>query len=143
MIVYLDTSALLKLYLAEEGSRHVRDVVSTAALACTHLIAHAEVREGLARAVRTGRLGEDERMRQVRAFNTDWAALHTIAVDEPLVQRAGEHAERLALRGYDSVHLAAAERAFDGAGRPAAFMLATFDNDLCCGAEALGIPVMP
>ena len=143
MIVYLDTSALLKLYLTEDGSRQVRDAVSTAALACTHLIAYAEVRAALARAVRMGRLDEDERMRQVRAFDADWAALHAIAVDEPLVQRAGEHAERLGLRGYDSVHLAAAERAFDGAGRPAGFILAAFDSDLCRGADALGIPVMP
>jgi len=142
LIVYLDTSALLKLYLAEDGSPGICESVSTAALACTHLIAYAEMRAALARAVRMGRLAEDERRRQVRALDTDWAALHTIAVDEALVQRAGEHAERFGLRGYDSVHLAAAERAFDGAGRPAAFMLTAFDGDLCDAAQALGIPVM-
>ena len=142
MIVYLDTSALLKLYLDENGSQHVRDRISSAALVCTHLIAHAEVRAAFARAVRMGRIGEDDHAAQIRAFDADWSALHTIAVDEALVRRAGEHAERLALRGYDSVHLAAAERAFDGAGRPAAFMLAAFDGDLCRAANGLGIPVM-
>lgn len=47
--------------------------------------------------------------------------------------------ERLGLRGYDDVHLAVAERAFDGAGRPEAFMLAAFDNDLRGGTFCKGI----
>jgi predicted nucleic acid-binding protein len=39
MIRYLDTSALLKLYVAEPEAQRVRESVSTTAFACMHLIA--------------------------------------------------------------------------------------------------------
>lgn len=142
MILYLDTSALLKLYLAEADSRRVRRAVADALAVCTHWITYAEVRAALARAVRMQRLSESDRTRQARAFERDWLALQTISVDEPLVRRAGEHAERFGLRGDDSAHLAAAERAFEGAGRPASFALTAFDNGLRAGAQALGMPIL-
>jgi predicted nucleic acid-binding protein len=142
MILYFDTSALLKLYLAESGSKRVRKAMNDGKTVFTHLITYAEMRAALAQAVRMKRLSEAERSYQAQIFETDWAALSVIAVDESLVHRAGEHAERFGLRGYDSVHLAAAERAFEAAGRPAMFALAAFDNDLRAGAQALGMNVL-
>jgi predicted nucleic acid-binding protein len=142
MILYLDTSALLKLYLAETDSRRVQQAVAGALAVCTHLVTYAEMRAAFARAVRTQRLSAADHTRQSRAFETDWSALQAVAVDEPLVRRAGELAERFGLRGYDSVHLAAAERVFEGAGRPASFALAAFDNGLRAGAEGLGMPIL-
>jgi predicted nucleic acid-binding protein len=142
MILYLDTSALLKLYLAEPGSQRMQQATNDAVATVTHLITYAEMRAALAQAVRMKRLSEADRAYQAQAFEADWPALQVIAVDEPLVRRAGELAERFGLRGYDSVHLAAAERAFDGAGRPATFMLAAFDDGLRIAAEALGLDVL-
>jgi len=90
-----------------------------------------------------GRISEDERAYQAGRFDSDWSALHVIAVDEPLVRRAAEHAGQHGLRGYDSIRLAAAERAFDGAGRPGSFGFAAFDQSLRTGADYLGIPIRP
>lgn len=141
MILYLDTSALLKLYLAETGSQMVREAVRNATACCTHLVAHVEMQAALARTVRTGRLTEADFSTQQANFETDWAALHVIAVDENLVRRAGAHARRYGLRGYDSVHLAAAERLSVMLATPA-FEFACFDAQLSEAAGRLGFRLL-
>jgi predicted nucleic acid-binding protein len=58
-----------------------------------------------------------------------------------LVRRAGDLAERFGLRGYDSVHLAAAEavwRELPGVE----FRVVVFDEKLTAAARAMGIPVI-
>lgn len=142
MILYLDTSALLKPHLSEPDSGHMRKAMHSGTTAYTHLITYPEMRAALAHAVRMKRLSETDRTYQLRAFEADWASLHVVAVDVALARRAGEHAERFGLRGYASLHLAAAERVFEAGGRPAMFMLAAFDKDLCAGAQALGMNLL-
>lgn len=143
MIAYLDTSALLQLYLDEDGSDRVRRMLGEVTAACTLLISYAELRAALAQAVRTARVSAEACANQLARFETDWQTLHVIAIDERLVRRAGELAERFALRGYDGVHLAAAEQANDAAGRIVPFVFAAFDIALCRGAEALGLDLLP
>lgn len=140
MILYLDTSALLKLYLAEADSRRVRRLATGASAIFTHLITYAEMRAALAQALRMRRLSEGDYARQVRAFENDWRSLEIIALDESLVRRAGEHAERFGLRGYDSVHLAAAEWLVRSAGNPALVRFVAFDGALVTAAAAIGLP---
>ena len=71
MILYLDTGAVVKLYL-EEGSAEVRAAVDAAEAVCTSVVAYAEVHAALARAVREGRITEEERARAVAEFRSDW-----------------------------------------------------------------------
>ena len=142
MILYLDTSAFLKLYLDEPDSHRVREAIAGSSAASTHLLTYAEMRAGFAQAVRMKRLSESERTRHLERFEADWRVLAVIAVDEPLVRRAGEFAERFDLRGFDSVHLAAAERVFDSGGRSGSFRFVAFDSDLRAGAAALGMNVL-
>lgn len=59
MILYLDTSAYLKLYVQEAESDRLRTVVGEAFI-CTHAICYAEMRAGLARAQRMRRLSAEE-----------------------------------------------------------------------------------
>lgn len=110
VIAYLDTSALLKLYLAESGSSGIRGVVRGAVAACTHVVTYAEAGAALAQALRTGRITDPEYHRQMQRLDLDWDVLQIISVDEPLVRRAAVLAHEHELRGYDSVQLAAAER---------------------------------
>ena len=49
MILYLDTSAIVKLYADETGSDQVWAAVAEAKLCATHLIAYAETRAAFAR----------------------------------------------------------------------------------------------
>lgn len=59
-------------------------------------------------------------------------------VDERLARTAGELAERLALRAYDAVHLAAA---LDIAEID--ILMVTWDQDLAAAARAAGLSVAP
>lgn len=140
MIVYLDTSAFLKLYLEEAGSSLVEGLIDSAAAACSHLITYAEMRAGLARATRMLRVTDAERDYQKDRFEADWAALQVLAADESLVKRAGELAEAFGLRGYDSVHLAAAERLWRRVNDD--FHFAAFDRRLVHAARVLGMTTL-
>ena len=58
MILYLDTSALVKLYADEPGSGLVRDAVRNAQLTVCHLIAYVETRAAFAKKRRMGEFSE-------------------------------------------------------------------------------------
>ncbi len=142
MILYLDTSALLKLYLEETGSGAVRNHVAGAAAVYTHLVTYVEMRAALARAVRMGRVSEEDLRYQVARLEDDWSALAVVDVDDALVRRAGRLAEQHGLRGYDSVHAAAAERIQENVSGGVEFLFAAFDGALCAAVDSIGIKVM-
>ena len=143
MILYLDTSAMLKLYIEEEISAQVRSVTSSANGVFTHIVAYAEMRAAFAKALRMKRVTRKALDSLQDDFEADWSRINLIEVQLPMVRRAGELAERFDLRGYDSVHLAAAEWAYGAAGRPGDFLFVAFDQVLCTGADQLGIGLLP
>jgi predicted nucleic acid-binding protein len=55
-------------------------------------------------------LDEDGYRQAVSDLDDDWPAYARLNVSNQLVYHAGEPAEKYALRGYDSVHLASAFR---------------------------------
>lgn len=71
MILYLDTAALLKLYVTEQESHDVRAAVAQATVVATHR----------------------------RSFEADWARLEVVVPTAALVRRAGDLAEKDGLRG--------------------------------------------
>ncbi len=142
MILYLDSSALLKLYLDEPGSETVATAFNAAGSVASHLIAYAEVRPGLTKALMMNRLDNATLAEYRRQFERHWAALEVVMVNEALVRRAGDLAEQYQLRGYDSVHLAAAEAVLRLAGAQVPFRFAVFDSGLATAARGLGIPVL-
>lgn len=139
MILYLDSSALVKLFVQEEGSQEVLDAVGRARDCYTHLIAYAEVRVALARAVRMGRATPDQLELHKSELVEIWQALGVVIPDEALIRQAGDLAERFALRGYDSVHLAAAHALAGRLGPAAEFVFAAFDGALLMAARSLGL----
>ena len=108
MICYLDTSALLKLYVREPGSEMVRKLVDEAAVVATSKVAYPEARAALARGRREGLLREKEYRQVVVALQNDWPRYLAVEVSDSLVWLAGELAEKHHLRGFDSIHLASA-----------------------------------
>lgn len=106
MTLYLDTSSLVKLYVAEPGSDSVRDLVADADVVATSAIAYPEARAAFARRRRERTLSPTAFAGAKRAFESDWPRYLAIDVTLPLCVRAGDLAERYRLRGYDSVHLA-------------------------------------
>ncbi len=150
MIVYLDTSALVKLYVAEEDGRElVRRAVEESEEIATSTVAYAEARAGLARKQREGIFTAEELRRAVTDMDEDWPTYARLNVSDPVSYLAGRLAERHALRGYDSVHLASAVRlserfgglrflAFDGRLNDAArdADLAVYGDESRAGLEA-------
>ncbi len=142
MIVCFDTSALLKLYLEESGSDRIRQVISGADICLAHILTYVEMRAAFAWAGRMQRISEGDLENLVTSFDRDWAAFERMGIDEGLVRQAGQLADRFGLRGYDSVHLAAARRAWEVVAQPGYFAFATFDIRQASAARELGISVL-
>ena len=129
MTLYLDTSSLVKLYIAEPGSDAVRQLVDAAAVVATSSIAYTETRAALARRRRERALRPSAFTSAKKTFEAEWSKYFTIEVTSALCREAGEFAERYRLRAYDSVHLAAfAEVAREAGVRETRF--SSFDNAL-------------
>ena len=60
MRLYLDSSALVKLYVVEDGSSLVRQFVDQAEIVSTSLVTYVEARAALSRRRREGVLGNIE-----------------------------------------------------------------------------------
>ncbi len=140
MILYLDTSALVKLYAEEPGSNVVRRAVAESDLIATSLMSYVEARSALARKGRGGEMARAALNRCRRELERDWARLHRLPVDEALVRKAGDLAEEHALRAFDALHLATAD-SLQGVLR-AAVTFACFDGALNGAAEVHGLELL-
>ncbi len=108
MILYLDSSALVKLYFHEERRDMVTMAVEESEGITTSTITYAETRATLARKHREGWLDNDGLEQAVADLNNDWLTFARIDVVTRLTYRAGLLARMHALRGFDAVHLASA-----------------------------------
>lgn len=110
MAVYLDTSALVKLYAEEEKREIVFEAVDSSEAVATSTVAYAESRAALARRRREGNMHAREYRQAVERLNREWRAYERLAVSNLVAYHAGELANTYALRGFDAVHLASALR---------------------------------
>lgn len=108
MICYLDTSALVKLYAREPGSETVRELVDESSVVATAKVAYPEARAVLAGGFREEFLGKKDYRQVVTAMQNDWPRYLVLEASNSLVWLAGGLAERHRLRGFYSIHLAAA-----------------------------------
>ncbi|NQU64424.1 MAG: type II toxin-antitoxin system VapC family toxin [SAR324 cluster bacterium] len=108
MITYFDTSSLVKLYVEEEFSGIVCDLLDKCDIAATSLVAYAEARAAFARRFREKAFSPAEYGKIVTGFNTDWTGYLIIKVSTDLILQAGEIAEKYGLRGFDAIHLSSA-----------------------------------
>ncbi len=139
MIVYLDTSALIKLFVDEPGTKETASALDEAGAVFTHIITYAEARAALAKAARMKRITNKRHASYKAALENYWDNLEVITLNLPLIKRAGNLAEKHALRGYDSIHLAAAELVFR---QHIEFIFACFDKNLNMAASAMGIKTL-
>ena len=108
MVVYLDTSSLVKLYVEEDESSQVDALVESSEFIATSLVAYAEARAAFARRFREKAFTQDEHDRIKKFFDKDWSSYLVLSVTEIMIRLAGDLAEKHALRGFDSIHLASA-----------------------------------
>ncbi len=146
-ICYFDTSALVKLYILEAGSSDVADLFGGSERGVCHEVAYVKTRAALASALRSKRLDSATHGACVNRFVSDWqTSLSWVRTDYELLLRAAELAEGFALRGYDAVHLASADRL--RTVLPAT-QFVSFDHALNRAAKLIGfilppfVPLMP
>lgn len=139
MILFLDTSALVKLYIVEAGSPAVHAAVARAETVAVCRIAWADACAALARRAREVPADEAAIIAARQALARDWPHFFVVEVTQPVVERAGEFAETFALRGYDSVQLAAACEILSVA--PGGVAFSCFDNHLTKASRILGLDV--
>lgn len=129
----------MKLYVAEERGRElVLRVVEESGLAATSTVAYAEARAALARKEREGDLDREQRSRAAAALDAEWRGFVRIPVSNLLAYRAGEMADRYALRGFDAIHLASAARVRE---RFSGLRFLAFDERLVEAAREASVPV--
>lgn len=105
MIVYLDASSLVKLFVEEAHSNAVRRWVADARVVVTSRVAFPEVLSALVRLHRRGSITESALASAKEAFAMVWTDLSRLEIDEVL---AGTMVERHGLRALDAIHVAAA-----------------------------------
>jgi uncharacterized protein len=139
MILYLDTSALVKRYLVEAGSANVAQWINQSRPVSTSLITRAEMGAAITKAVRMNLINPDQGQYALNWFRTEWETLGRLPIHEATVQGADELACRYGLRGYDVVHLACALIYREGLGEQVS--LATYNRLLrqAGQAESLGV----
>jgi uncharacterized protein len=137
LILFLDTSALVKLYVEEEGSASVIAQTAAAELLAASRIAWVELMSALARRAReqpqTTPALETARQR----FAGDWSRFLAVETTQPLVELAGDYTDTFALRAYDALQLAAVQSVH--AHLPGEVRFACFDARLLKAAKVLGI----
>ena len=141
MILFLDTSALVKLYVVKNGSDQVHQAAHQVEILAVSRIAWAEFHAALARRARMVPADEPMLDQARSALANHWENFFVVEVSQPVVERAGEQAELYALRAYDAVQLATASYLADQSGQAVQF--ASFDRRLNKAATAQGMATLP
>jgi hypothetical protein len=128
-MLFLDTSALLKRYVAEDGTKLVLELMAGDPDWAASNMARAETEVTLCRVG----LGEKVEAAQRRRLRADWERFFAVPVDGSCLLRAAEIGCHYRVRTLDALHLAAAERL------PGPLVFVTFDRRQAIAAEAIGL----
>lgn len=138
MVIYLDTSALVKLYVFEPDRALVQSAVAASTEVTISTVAYAEACAALTRKRIETDLDEAGLKKAIAGLDVQWPSFTRLDVTDPVAHYAGELARSHALRGYDAVHLASA---LTLAERFERLSFLAFDRRLNEAARAASVPV--
>jgi len=141
MILYLDSSALVKRYVREDGSALVEAAIQASGVVGTAQITRAEVGAALAKAARLAVLSDRDARSALAAALQDWQMLVRVPLTDAVLGEAVELAWAHGLRGYDAVQLASALAWRASLDEPVVF--GAFDRTLAVAATACGLQPLP
>lgn len=141
MILFLDTSALVKLYLSEEGSDALLATARDVSVLAVSRIAWAEAFAAMSRRSREAPEDTDGIELAKRRLRSQWPQYFVVDVTQEVVERAGDLADAFALRGYDSVQLACADAVGQAVDDRICF--GCYDARLGKAAKVLGMDTFP
>ena len=137
MILFCDTSALVKLYVCEDGTDTMMEQAAASEVVAACRIAWVEIMSALARRSREQSADAAAINQARKRVVTDWPHYLTVEITQDLVELAGEYADAFALRAYDSVQLAAVQTV--NQELPGEVRFACYDERLVKAARVLGI----
>lgn len=141
MIVYWDSSALIKQYIRETGTADVEALAKQATASAVAQIGYIEISATLAKLVRIKHLTRNVANTVWQDFVNDWPTLVQVQMNEPLLTQGSVFTWTYELRGYDAVHLASAYLWQSMLGETVTF--ATYDQKLWDAAQAVGMIPFP
>jgi uncharacterized protein len=141
MIVYIDTSALVKRYIQEANSGDVVTLLDQANLTGSILLTRVEMASAFSKAVRMKWLDLQTSEEAWQDFLLHWRSFSRLVVTQPLIDRASRLAWDYGLRAYDATHLAAALLWQETLETPVT--LATYDRELWQAGKKAGLSVWP
>jgi predicted nucleic acid-binding protein len=145
LTVFLDSSALVKLYVPELGHEHIRNLPD--AVVVSHL-ARVEVPSAFWRKHRDGDIGAPDAAALSAEFESDFLGTDVeaprfayVRLDDPALARAAAFVAVHRLRSFDAIHLACAvlARGVDATCR----RFGAFDTALRAAAAAEGFELVP
>lgn len=123
-MIYFDTSALIKRFVIEKGSRAVQQLFTDGGPPASATVAYVEVYSGLARKYRQGHLTKKNYALACRQFETDWPAYIRVELAEDLLLLSRDLIHRHPLRAFDAIHLASVLSLQDALGVAIPFVAA-------------------
>jgi len=141
VILYLESSALLKRYIQEKGSQEVNAWIEAADMVVTGLISRVEIAAAIARAARMNLITPDGSLAALRQFRVEWESFHRLPIAENTLARGDTLAVEHNLRGFDATHLACALIWQETLGMTVT--LVSFDSQLIEAARALQMAYLP
>lgn len=141
MQLFCDTSALIKLLIDEPDSAQIHRASESAGLIAACRLTWAEAMAAMARRQREDSLSVIEVDQARERLNTLWSSFTIVEVSQRLVETAGRFADVFALRGYDSVQLAAAHELHVNSEQKVLF--ACYDRRLNQAAQLLQLEMLP
>ncbi len=131
-LLFVDSSALLRRYVADPQRPLVVETMATATEWIVSALARSEVQLALVHAAS----GPADRDRFWSMVRDDWEAFWQVPVDSRCLARATEIGARFGLSMVDALHLAAADRL------PRPFRYLTFERQQIPAAAELGMHVI-
>jgi predicted nucleic acid-binding protein len=123
-MIYLDTSALVKRFVAEAASDRVQRLILEEGSIATATIAYTEIYSGLTRKRREGGLSESDFELACRQFEMDWEAYVRVDLSHEILLVSRDLIQRYPLRAFDAVHLASAVYLEKALGESVSFVAA-------------------
>jgi predicted nucleic acid-binding protein len=141
MILYLDTSALVKRYFREPYSDDILSRWKSATQIVTSFVAYAETMASIYRKKREADLADTLIRRIAGSFHKDWESFIRVEVNDELNIYIDRVVEGYPLRGFDAIHLASAIVIYESL--PEHFVFACFDDRLASAAQSEGLATFP
>ena len=107
-MIYLDSSALVKRYLEEDGTDVIQSLLRETEVFATSKLTYPEILSAFRKKHRVGEMKRKTLEAVTDKFENDWEKIFVIEFHNELLQGVKKLIEKYPLRGADALHLASA-----------------------------------